>query len=205
MALVDLLYRCPECGHDPMDGEGDEAVCPECSRSYHRGGGRGTISISKDGHPRAEVPASALVERIERRGGPLSRATGPDGTIAYEADVLISFRQDEDPIWHKGALLGFSERMGEPEAGTLAVGDQGVTVRWNGGRERTWTYLEILAVQAASSTLQLSLPGDELVQFRFQSDSPRRWEDLFRRLVSAAYHREGRGKVVEFQPRIRTL
>ena len=27
MALVHLLYRCPECGHDPMDGEGDRARC----------------------------------------------------------------------------------------------------------------------------------------------------------------------------------
>lgn len=205
MALVDLLYRCPECGHDPMEGEGDEARCPECSRQYHRGDGRTTISISQTGHPSVDIPAAVLVERIERRGGPLTRATTSAGGIHYEAEVLISFRQEEDPVWHKGSLLGFTERMGEPEPGRLVVGDDEVTVRWGDGREQAWGYLEIMAVQAASSALQLSVPGDQLVQFRFLRDSPRRWEDLLRRLVTAAYHREGRGKVVEFQPRIQTL
>lgn len=41
MALVDLLYRCPRCGHDPLPGKGGSALCPACGSSYSvaRGGG----------------------------------------------------------------------------------------------------------------------------------------------------------------------
>ena len=38
MALLDLLYRCPECGHDPMDGKG---TVSGVRRAVSEFGGRG--------------------------------------------------------------------------------------------------------------------------------------------------------------------
>ncbi len=67
-----------------------------------------------------------------------------------------------------------------------------------------WNHLDILAMQSTSSSLQLSLPGDRLVQFTFLDDSPRRWEVLMQQLISGAHQRAGHGRVVEFQPRIVT-
>ena len=204
MALVDLLFPCPECGHDPLTGEGDEASCSDCGRSFERAEGSGGIRIRGDGLPEVTVAASVLAQRIQHRGGPVDRATDGDGNINYDAGVLVSHRTDEDPVWHRGRLLGFAERMGDPQPGVIAVTAQNVTVTWESGASESWSFFEITAVQAASSTLQLSLPEGRLLQFRFISDSPRRWEELMRHLVSSAYRTAGRGRVVEFQPRIRT-
>ena len=132
----------------------------------------------------------------------MSRATRDDGTVRYSARAEISWRSSEEPVWHRGELLGFAETMGPPAPGTVSVDREGVSVDEAGGGSGRWRLLDIRAVQAASRSLQLSLPGDRLVQFRFPGDSPRRWEILLRRLISDAYEDAGRGRVVEFQPRI---
>lgn len=204
MALADLLYRCPECGHDPTEGEGDVVRCPACECSYERGNGDRLLMVqTPDGHARA-VATAELVEKIEGRGGPLSRATRADGSTSYSAEVMVSWRVSEDPIRHKGELKGFSELMGVPVPATLTVDDDQVGISGPGVKPESWAFLEIRAVQTSSSSLQLSLPGDRLVQFQLPSDSPRRWEDLLRHLVREAYRRADRGFVIEFQPRIVT-
>ena len=204
MALADLLYRCPACGHDPTEGEGDVARCPDCGTVYERG--RGDLLLverAPDGTER-QVPVSALVEGVEAHGGPLTRATNPDGSVAYAADVSVSWRRSEDPVRYQGQLRGYSETMGEPAPAVLRADDDAVHVVSEDGSVESWPFLQIRALQTSSSSLQLSLPGDRLVQFNFVSDSPRRWEDLLRHLVREAHRRAGKGIVVEFQPRIVT-
>ncbi|NNM34112.1 MAG: hypothetical protein HKO53_13645 [Gemmatimonadetes bacterium] len=204
MALADLLYRCPRCGFDPMEGDGDEASCPACRTGFARGRGNRVLLERRPDGGTVETPVAALVGLIEASGGPLTRARRPDGSIGYSAEVDISWRVAEEPVHHKGALKGFSEIMGEPAAGILTVDEDAVTVRTEGKGESEWRFLEIRALQTSSSSLQLSLPDDQLVQFRFRGDSPRRWEDLMRHLLREAYRRAGKGNVVEFQPRIVT-
>ena len=105
----------------------------------------------------------------------------------------------------QGELAGaFSECLGETLPGSVEVSPEGVAIKHDDGGGGRWSHLELTAVQATSSSLQLSLPGDQLVQLGFPDDSPKRWEDLLRRLITEAYRRAGHGPVVEFQPRIVT-
>ena len=134
----------------------------------------------------------------------MTRATRDDGTVHYSARAEIFWRVAEQPVRYRGVLRGFVETMGPAAPGTITVDRDRVAI--DDGRPATgrWRHLDIRAVQAASRSLQLSLPGDRLVQLRFRSDSPRRWEVLMRTLIAEAYERAGRGRVVEFQPRIVT-
>ena len=203
MALVDLVYRCPECGHDPMDGEGDWARCTSCGVRIERT--RSGLQVgSANLKLRTHVNAAILCKKIDAHGGPMTRALQPDGGLRYSAAVMVSWRTTESTVRYRGVLRGFTESMGPPAPGTLTVDREEVAVddgRPDSGR---WRHLDICAVQASSSALQLSLPANRLVQLRFPDDSPRRWEDLIRRLISEAYERAGRGRVVEFQPRVVT-
>ena len=71
-----------------------------------------------------------------------------------------------------------------------------------GSEEVTWLFLDIRAVQTSSSSLQFSPASGGLVEFRFESDSPFRWEHLLHRGLRRAYAAAGLGTIVEFQPRI---
>ena len=201
MALVDLCYRCPHCGHDPMEGEGDEARCRSCGAMIERRRGRLLTTGPGDG-PRVGASARDLCRRIDELGGPMTRATAPDGTLAYAARAMVSWRIGEEAVWYRGVLRGYCESMGPAIEGSVAVDRDTVAVDDGGRNSGRWRHLDIGAVQASSSSLQLTLPGDRLVQFRFIDDSPRRWETLVRRLVVDAWERAGRGAVIEFQPRI---
>ena len=132
----------------------------------------------------------------------MTRATAAGGTLEYSARALVSWRIAEDAVWHRGVLRGYSESMGPAVEGSITVDRDTVSVDGGATGAGRWRHLDIGAVQAASSSLQLSLPGDRLVEFRFLGDSPRRWETLVRRLIADAWERAGRGRVVEFQPRI---
>ena len=203
MALVDLCYRCPECGHDPMGGEGDAAWCESCGVRIERRGGRLLISFPKN-DMEFDIKAADLYGKIYEHGGPMTRATRDDGAVRYSARAEVSWRISERPVWHRGALLGFAESMGPKAPGTITVERETVSIDDGRPASGRWRLLDIRAVQAASRSLQLSLPGDELVQLRFLNDSPRRWEILMRLLIADAYERAGRGRVAEFQPRIVT-
>ena len=134
----------------------------------------------------------------------MTRATRADGTVRYSARAEICWRISEQPVWHRGALLGFAESMGPKVPGTITVDGKAVLVDDGRPESGRWRLLDVRAVQAASKSLQLSLPGDGFVQLSFLNDSPRRWEILMRRLIADAYERAGRGRVIEFQPRIVT-
>lgn len=128
----------------------------------------------------------------------------PDADFRHSARVFVAWRDKERAIWYKGTLRGFSETMAPEAQGTVAADRDEVRIEAPSAESGRWNYLELRAVQASSSSLQLSLPGDRLVQLRFAADSPRRWEEMLRALVRDAYRRAGRGAVLEFQPRIET-
>ena len=203
MALVDLCYRCPQCGHDPMSGEGDAVWCQLCGVRIERRRGRLLMSLAEN-DMQFDIKAAELYRKIYDYGGPMTRATRDDGTIAYSARAQVSWRDSEQPVRYRGVLRGFVETMGPPAPGTITVDRETVSVEDGRPTSGSWRHLDIRAVQAASRSLQLSLPGDRLVQFRFEDDSPRRWEILMRMLITEAYERAGMGRVVEFQPRIVT-
>ena len=132
---------------------------------------------------------------------PMELGDGSGGVFRYSAQAMVSWRVREAPIWRGGKLLGYSETMGPPSPGTATADREAISIE-SSGQSGRWGYLELRAVQTSSSSLQISLPGDRLVQLCFTVDSPKRWEDLLRQLVREAYQRAGRGFVREFQPRI---
>ena len=134
----------------------------------------------------------------------MTRAERPGGGLMYSAAAMVSWRISERAVRYRGVLRGFTESMGASLRGTLTVDREEVVVEDGRPGSGRWRHLDICAVQASSSALQLSLPGNRLVQLHFPDDSPRRWEGLMRHLITEAYERAGRGRVVEFQPRVVT-
>jgi hypothetical protein len=203
MALAHFLFRCPLCGHDPMSGRGDQAWCGGCSARFGRGRVGCRVEVNQAKGPPEARPAAELADAIDARGGPMTAATRADGTIRYEARARARWRVGEEAVRYRGRLVGFQERMGTATPGVLRATADGLEFDPESGASTdAWPWLELRAVQTSSSRLQIRTGADELVQFRLEKDSPRRWEVLVRRLVSRAYDRQGRGEVVEFQPRI---
>lgn len=201
MALADLCYRCPACGHDPMAGKGDRAWCPSCGLRVQRR--RGGIFTTSPGHRPRAAQAPTLAQ-------PMDPQDGADRAFRHSAHAIVSWRTGQEPIWRQGRLRGFAEKMGAPSPGTATLDREAISIEVSdavgpSGHARPygrWGYLELKAMQTSSSSLQISLPGDRLVQLRFTDDSPKRWEDLLQQLIREAYQQAGRGFVAEFQPRI---
>jgi len=204
MPLIHLLYRCPRCGHDPMGGAKDHALCPACGTRFTRGDGRCGIRIQEPSGRVWEVSTHVLTEAIDALGGPEPRARDPQGRIRYEAEVKVRVAREEAPVRFKGELLGFAEILGDPVAGVLEISPEALVLSASGGAVDRWPLLDIRAVQASSSSLQVSPREGGLIEFRFPADSPRRWEELLHLALREAYHRAGFGEITEFQPRIST-
>ncbi len=201
MGLANLLYRCPRCGADPVEGDKDRVRCPACRRSFQRGQNGLEILESEVGGTPVSVPAWSLTDAIRRLGGPLTRATTPDGSVRDSAQVRFRRSLTEEPVYFHGRLLGFSETRSDEEEGELEVTDGRVSLVSQSGRE-VWPLLDLLALQTSSSSVQISTRDGGVVQFKFLSDSSRRWEDLLKVLVARAWREAGRGEILEFQPRI---
>lgn len=205
MPLAHFLFRCPVCGHDPLTGQGDEVACPGCGTRFQRGGPGARIVVSEPGERAREVPAWELSEGIESRGGAVEAALDRDGTIRHEARVTARHMVSEEPVRFRGSLLGFCERNSPEERGILTVTGEVLSYRPDGATEpRRWSLLELRAVQTSSRSVQVRTPDGELLQFEFPQDSPRRWDELLRTLISRRWRQEGRGRITEFQPRITT-
>ncbi len=78
MALVDLLYRCPRCGHDPLPGKGGRALCPACGAAYSvaRGGGI-RISVENIGREKRSVREVAGSLTLPGQGSSAADAPQP--------------------------------------------------------------------------------------------------------------------------------
>jgi hypothetical protein len=213
MPLVQFLYRCPHCGHDPTVGEKDEAACVECGMTYRRGGPGGLISISDPSGRTWDVPSHILSSSVDRwTEQDLDGPAVPEVPI-HSSRVTVRESGDEAPVFFGGELMGFAEAMGSPTSGTLELSSESIALRRDSGpggprqcavHVQQWALLDIRAVQTSSSSLQFSPRSGGLVEFKFPEDSPFRWESLLRGALRRAYRRAGLGEIVEFQPRVVT-
>ncbi len=204
MALTDLLYRCPRCGHDPLPGRGDEAACPSCGVRILRSDRQTHALVTLPGSEPAELDLSLLTAAIEALGGALPEGHPEGDRPIREARVWMQEAATEAPVSWSGDVLGFVEQFGERVEGVLRVTADRVTFQADSGDARVWHLDDLKALQMSSSKVQLRTSAVGLVQFRFHDDSARRWESLLRTLVAERWRRAGRGEIVEFQPRIST-
>jgi len=151
-----------------------------------------------------DVEIGVLLKRIEDLGGALSCADDGEGHLAYAADVIARAADGEEPVRFRGQVLGFVEQLSEGEPGRLHLDDDGLEFRpaHDPQDARRWSFLGVRAVQSASSSVQISPEDGGVIQFRFTTDSPVRWEALLKEALQRAYARAGRGSIAEFQPRI---
>ncbi len=113
MPLTYLLYRCPRCGHDPLEGEKDEATCSGCGTRYARGGEGGLILVREPSGEVWEVPGHRLTTAMEGWMEEKPSASGVSGASIHESQVEVTQSGEEAPVWWGGELLGFAEAMGE--------------------------------------------------------------------------------------------
>ncbi len=195
MSLRDLIYRCPFCGTDTMQGKGEEAHCPRCERVYQLASRGDGLRVSGQDGPDLQIGVGVLLNRMG--------SLGKDGAV-LESSVLTRFAYRERPVWYGDALIGFFEEWGPSRPGELRLDDRTVQFTEPSGELHRWSLLDLRAVQTASAAVQISAIGGELVSFRILNGSPRRWEKAFRERLRRAWRSRGKGEIVEFQPRIRT-
>lgn len=150
------------------------------------------------------MPVTRLTGAIADMGGPMPAARDGEGEIRYESRVRARRGVGEETMRYRGELLGFYERLGDPVLGVLRLSGDALELEGEEGaatRSR-WNLLDLRAVQASSSSVQIFTATGELAHFRFLDDSPVRWESMLHAALQKAYEREGRDRIVEFQPRI---
>lgn len=205
MPLSTLLYRCPICGTDPVDERPDDrVVCPGCSAQFEPAppNGECRIRIRTSGAIH-DIQAAVLTRRIDRMGGSSNRAADADGRLQARASVRAQFVSVEVPLRFRERLLGFVERLAPPTAGELVL--DGPTMEFHTpGDVHRWAVEDIRSLQTSSSAVQVSLGTRGVILFRFPGDSVRRWDHLVRSALQRRWHQLGRGRIVEFQPRVRT-
>lgn len=202
MALKDVLYRCPLCGADAMEGRKDHAHCSSCGRHYLRGPAPARIRVEEPGGERA-VLAAELVERVGSFAGPVTGDGGEgSGEEVQETPVRVRWAVGEETVRYGGELLGFTERLGPRTEMRLRLTPTALELLGDEDRRRRWNLMDLRAVQVSSSSLQVYTLARELVHFRFLDDSAFRWETLLQETLRAAYREAGKGEIIEFQPRI---
>lgn len=201
MPLTYFLYSCPRCGHDPLGGEGDRAECQACGASFTREGATGRIRLEASDGDSGEIEPAVLRASLEERGAPRGALAERDGKEEYTSPAVLRRSIGEEPVRHGGSLLGFVERMGPEEVGSLKLRGNTLSFEVGEGTIGQWSLLDLRSIQTSSSALQVT-GQDGMVEFRFRGDSPRRWETLLHGLLREAYREQGRGEIVEFQPRI---
>ena len=205
-----------------MQGERDAATCPQCGTTFTRVRKGTLIQVMREGGEPEEARVEELLEMIAAFGGALSTDTGPDGRIARTAKVLMQVSAEEEPLRFRGSVLGFVESLSDRVEGILRLADDRLIFEPSAGilsqdseaageasgdamgaeAPMIWDLLDVRAVQSASAAVQISPVGGGVVQFRFESDSPFRWEALIKSALQKAYAGAGRGVISEFQPRI---
>lgn len=183
-----------------MEGEGDEAWCPSCGVRYQRGGEGGLLQVSNFQGSLKPVFGHSVAASLSPEG-----ESGPGGGHRRAQVGARRASGRESPVIHGGEVVGFAEALGEVTEGTLELTDNAL-VLWGPEEEAPpmdqWALLDIRAVQTTSSALQISPITGGVVQFRFLDDSPLRWEELLHARIREEIRKEGRGEVLEFQPRI---
>jgi len=207
MPIHHMLYRCPRCGHDPLDGHRRRASCSSCETSFEQGRGSTIIVRPPDGPPEPTA-ASSLLADVEKMGGP---GFGKDLAKDLSEEILfgetrIAFGRAEghDVIRWQGEVLGFSERISWKGEGLLRLEGEALSFRPVTGSEAFSCLLgDIRGIQISWRALQVTLDETRLSQFELLEDSPKCWEDLLCLAIKRFYARMGQ-RVTEFTPRIIT-
>jgi len=205
MPIHDMLYRCPRCGHDPLDGHKGRARCFSCGTRYEQGRGSVIIVRPPEG-PLERLSAASLVADMDRMGGPgtgkdLGRGL-PEESPFREARVRLGLAEGYDVIRWRGEVLGFSERISWKGEGLLRLDGEELSFRPDGKAEGFSCLLgDIRGVQISSMALQVTLAGARLYQFKLLDGSPKRWEDLLC-LALRRFHARSGNHITEFKPRI---
>jgi hypothetical protein len=198
VGLHHFLYRCPLCGHLPLAKRGFQAFCAGCSRIYEQGE-EGRVRIHDPEGEVAEVPAAVLAERLDAFG-PFSET---DAKV-MEANVVARVSESEEPIRFRRRLLGYMERQGSRIPGVLRIAGRQLEFNKASGESDVWDFLDIVALQASSSSIQISPRTGGVITFRFSGSSCRRWEEALKSRLRSTWRRAGLGEIAEFQPRIRS-
>jgi hypothetical protein len=198
--LHHLLYRCPECGYDPVARDNHGARCHGCGARYNRGDLALVVTRRGDGGLRTG-PAAELIDAIRAWEDKSPSGRGPDGRVDYSAAATFRRVVGQGVVHHGPYVAGFYEKFSSEVAGTLRLTDDRIEVDAEDGASFSWDLGEVRAVQTSSKSLQLNFREDGLFDFRFAEDSPRRWEEILHAGLQAAYGRSGR-RVREFQPRV---
>ena len=215
MPIHHMLYRCPRCGHDPLDGHERRARCSSCGTSFEQGRGSLIIVRPPDGPPEPTA-ASSLLADVGKKGGPgikkdLGKDRGKDRgedlseeSLFRESRVVFGRAEGHDVIRWRGEVLGFSERISWKGAGLLRLEGEALSFRPSGKGEGFSCLLgDIRGVQISSRALQVTQEDTHLCQFELLDDSPKRWEHLLCLALRRFYARSGQ-RVTEFKPRIIT-
>lgn len=202
MGLHHFLYRCPSCGHDPLVKEGFRARCPGCLKRFEQGE-EGKIRVHGVEGGLSEIPAAELARRLEEMGA-LSDSPPAENGVILEAPVIARFSEREEPLHFQKQLIGFVERQGRRRPGLLKLTEDDLCFDEGEGKEERWPYLDILALQASSLSIQISPRRGGIMSFRFSQTSTRKWEEALKTKLRAAWRQAGQGDIAEFQPRIRS-
>ena len=209
-----MLYRCPRCGHDPLDGHKGKAKCSSCGTRFEQGRGA-VIDVRPPNGPPERSSASVLMAAVEAMGGPGSapapRRDRSEVSPFREAKIAFGRAEGLDVIRWRGEVLGFSEKISWEGKGLIRLEDEVLTFRPSGDpsgspsgrRHGDFSCLleDIRGLQISSKALQVTLEGQRLYQFEFVHDSPKRWEDLLCLALKRLYARSGQS-ITEFTPRI---
>lgn len=227
MPIRDLLGACPACG-----GEGEfrrsrwkGEWCGGCGARFRRTSGSAIEMRAPDGS-RAVRPATEWVRAspAEAAGlGLAGRTHGqagirgvrpelqPDGTPLQsrgaplrQSDVIVRRRVRQEPIRTGGTYLNRIDRFGAPEPGVLILQPDAIRFRPERRDPERWPLDDIAAVGSSSGTLQLRLRHGRVLAIAFPADSLRLWEEAVRAALRSRYRADGRGEIIEFQPRILT-
>lgn len=220
MPIHHMLYRCPRCGQDPLEGRKGRAKCSSCGTRFEQGKGSLILMRPPQG-PVEEASATSLLADLEKMGGAgTGREGGTDSSgesLLREARVAFGTAGGYDVIRWWGEVIGFSERISWKGKGLIRLEGESLTftpdgeaaVRGGGvdpdagGEEFSCLLGDIRGVQISSGAVQVTLERGQLYQFEFVDDSAKRWEDLLCLALRRFYSEEGRS-VIEFKPRVVT-
>ena len=195
MPLADLIHRCLFCGADTVQGKDGGAHCRGCERIYRSPASGDGFVVQVPNGPDLQLATGDLIDQLrslETHAAPL------------ESLAVARFSRLERPVRYRGAIVGFYEERGPDRPGRLKLDDRSVQFAEESGEQNRWPLTDLRAVQTASGSIQMSPLEGDLVSFRILDGSPRRWEEVLKGRLRDVWRLEGRGEIIEFQPRIRT-
>jgi hypothetical protein len=196
--ISDLLWACPLCGlHSGLRDDRADATCTGCAAVFRRSAGATIVARTAAGREE-ERPAAAWLAAL-----PDLVLDDPHAPIAPQRAVVRVARVAV-PLRFRRRFIGFGERFGARMTGTIALTGDALVFEPDDGEPLHWPLDRITAVQPTSSALQIKARGLPVAAIRFLEASVRFWEFQLQERLRARFRAEGRGEIVEFQPRICT-